>query len=62
MTPAKIRAAREAVGETQAQFADRLGVSLDTVRSWEQGRRRPCCRYMVAAIRALTPRRGRIRG
>ena len=26
---------------TQAEFASRLGVPLETIRNWEQGRRRP---------------------
>lgn len=36
-----IRALREAAGITQEQLAEQSGVVLDTVRSYEQGRRRP---------------------
>jgi transcriptional regulator with XRE-family HTH domain len=36
-----VKAIRARTGLTQAQFADRLGVTVDTVRSWETGRRTP---------------------
>ena len=29
------------VGLTQAQFAGAMGISIHTLRNWEQGRRRP---------------------
>jgi DNA-binding transcriptional regulator YiaG len=32
---------RRFVGLTQAQFAKALGISVHTLRNWEQGRRRP---------------------
>ena len=32
---------RRHLGLTQAQFAELLGISLATLRNWEQGRRRP---------------------
>ena len=32
---------REKLGLTQAEFADMLGVSLGTLRNWEQGRTYP---------------------
>jgi putative transcriptional regulator len=32
---------RRALGMTQAEFAGRFGFSLDTLRHWEQGKRRP---------------------
>lgn len=32
---------RRRTGLTQAAFAARLGVSVDTVRNWEQGKRAP---------------------
>lgn len=38
----KLRAARALLGLTQRDFADRFGVSLDTVKSWEaESRREP---------------------
>src|SRR3954464_7242067 len=32
---------RRFVGLTQAQFAEALGISVHTLRNWEQGRRQP---------------------
>ena len=32
---------RRFVGPTQAQFARAMGISVHTLRNWEQGRRRP---------------------
>jgi putative transcriptional regulator len=29
------------LGFSQAEFAERIDVSLDTIRNWEQGKRRP---------------------
>lgn len=37
MTPADIRAWRSAMGYTQQQAAQALGVSLRTVKAWEAG-------------------------
>jgi putative transcriptional regulator len=34
-------ALRRFVGLTQAQFAGVMGISVHTLRNWEQGRRRP---------------------
>ena len=34
-------ALRRFVGMTQVQFADALGISVHTLRNWEQDRRRP---------------------
>lgn len=36
-----VRALRERLGLTRADFADRFGFGLDAVRSWEERRRRP---------------------
>ena len=36
-----ISALRRFVGLTQAQFALAMGISVHTLRKWEQGRRRP---------------------
>ncbi len=39
--PADVRAIREKLDVTQAEFALMIGVSLATLRNWEQGRRVP---------------------
>lgn len=36
-----ISALRQFVGLTQVQFARAMGISVHTLRNWEQGRRRP---------------------
>lgn len=36
-----ISALRRFVGLTQVQFARAMGISVHTLRNWEQGRRRP---------------------
>lgn len=38
---ANARRIRRKVGLTQVQFARRIGVPVDTVRNWEQGKRSP---------------------
>ncbi len=37
----KIKILRENYGETQEEFAPMLGVSVPTLRMWEQGKGRP---------------------
>ena len=37
----EIASLRRFVGLTQAEFAAALGISVHTLRNWEQGRRRP---------------------
>lgn len=37
----EVVAARKAIHATQKRFAQVVGVSIDTVRAWETGRRRP---------------------
>jgi DNA-binding XRE family transcriptional regulator len=37
-TAIQIRSLRDAYGETQREFVPRLGISLETLRFWEQGR------------------------
>ena len=46
-------ALRRFVGLTQQQFADVLGISVHTLRNWEQGRRGPTgpARALLRAIR-----------
>jgi DNA-binding transcriptional regulator YiaG len=36
-----VAALRRFVGLSQAQFAQAMGISVHTLRNWEQGRRRP---------------------
>ena len=40
-TPDDIKALRRFVGLTQEQLADAMGISVHTLRNWEQGRRQP---------------------
>src|SRR5512139_3573662 len=39
--PADIKAIRERLGKSQSEFALLIGVSVSTLRNWEQGRRSP---------------------
>lgn len=39
--PANVRAVRAKLGQSQAEFALLIGVSVSTLRNWEQGRRTP---------------------
>ena len=41
MTSPDVRSIREQVGLPQSRFATLLGVSVDTIRNWERGRRAP---------------------
>ena len=41
MNAPDIRAIREHINKTQVEFASMIGVSVATLRNWEQGRRRP---------------------
>ena len=43
-----VRRIRKRVGMSQTEFAEATGVSVDTLRNWEQGRR-----YPTATARAL---------
>lgn len=57
-TAADIRSHRAALGLTQAEYAARLRVSVESVRSWEQDRRTmPASTWLLA--RALDVRRVR---
>jgi putative transcriptional regulator len=47
--PADVKRVRELVGVSQAVLAGFLGVNVNTVRSWEQGKRPPqpiACRFL----------------
>lgn len=39
--PARVRAIRQKLGHSQTEFALMIGVSVATLRNWEQGRRTP---------------------
>lgn len=39
--PADVQAIRAKLGASQTEFALMIGVSVATLRNWEQGRRRP---------------------
>ena len=68
--PTDVQAVRAKLGTSQAEFALMIGVSVATLRNWEQGRRTPDCpalallrvaaRNPKAVIEALhsRPRRG----
>jgi putative transcriptional regulator len=62
-TPERVRAVRERIGASQEVFAQLLAVSPMTVRSWEQGVRRPsplACRFLEEIEMAPGHFRGRI--
>lgn len=40
-TPDVIKDLRKSSGHTQQSFATAMGISIETVRSWEQGRKKP---------------------
>ena len=58
--PADVKAIRAKLGKSQAEFSLMIGVSVATLRNWEQGRRRPegpalaLLRVVSAAPRAVT--------
>jgi putative transcriptional regulator len=39
--PAAVKRLRAALGQSQTEFALMIGVSVSTLRNWEQGRRTP---------------------
>ena len=40
-SPLNVKEIREKTGKSQKDFADMIGVSIGTLRNWEQGRRYP---------------------
>ncbi len=40
-SPVDVKAIREKLNQSQTEFALMIGVSVATLRNWEQGRRRP---------------------
>jgi putative transcriptional regulator len=53
-TPPPVRELRRRVRLTQIEFAARLGVPVETIRNWEQGKRMP--RGPARALLALIAR------
>lgn len=49
----EIRDARQAAGLTQEQLADLAGVSVASVRSWEQGLRAPRNSFALRIVRGV---------
>jgi len=41
VTPADVRRIRHGLGLSQSEFAFLIGVSINTLQNWEQGRRQP---------------------
>ncbi|MCZ0951885.1 MAG: NadS family protein [Rhodospirillaceae bacterium] len=41
LAPAEIRAIRKSVNMSQAQFAGTFQLSVETIKGWEQGKRKP---------------------
>ena len=41
LKPAEIKAIRTGVGMSQSEFASTFRLSLDTLKGWEQGKRKP---------------------
>ena len=53
LIPQVIRMLRRALGPSREAFAERLGVSVNAVRDWEQGRHRPRLPQQLALDAAL---------
>lgn len=53
-----IKKIREAVGETQARFAERLGVSLRTVKRFEKNNTLPTSISVLRTVQELAQRHG----
>lgn len=54
MDQAKIKAVRVALGWTQREMADHLGVSIPTISGWERGLNGPCCRWMLKELERIS--------
>jgi transcriptional regulator with XRE-family HTH domain len=52
---ARIVRARLALGDTQDQFAERVGVSYRTIQQWEQGRSKPSLDMLRMLAQKLRP-------
>ncbi len=53
MTPEQARAARNWLGWTQAELADKAKVGLSTIKDLESGKRRPIANNLEAIQRAM---------
>jgi putative transcriptional regulator len=66
--PAEVQAVRAKLGASQTEFALMIGVSVATLRNWEQGRRTPhgpalaLLRVAAKNPRAVADALGRVRG
>lgn len=62
MSPAEVKAARAKLGASGGQFAELVGVSIQTLAGWEAGNRPGPTSWQATLIRALTvsPRAGEI--
>lgn len=54
-----IKEYRESAGLTQKQFADMFGISVDTVKSWDCGRRKPDKLKKKLIVKELEQMKGR---
>ena len=50
--PKRINRLRMRLGESQAQFADRLGVTRQSVHNWESNKKRPSYNTVQALLEA----------
>lgn len=48
LQPGDVAALRRFIGLSQAQFAEALGISVHTLRNWEQDRRKPVTAHQEA--------------
>lgn len=53
MSNSPIADARQRTGITQAQFAERVGVSLIAVKRWESGARQPATAHLITLGRVI---------
>ena len=53
MSPEQVRAARNWLGWTQAQLAERSKVSLSTIKDYESGKRSPIANNVEAIQKAM---------
>ena len=57
ITAESIRSLRQSLGMSQEAFAQHLGVSISSVRDWEQHRRRPRGLYARAIEQQIAAQR-----